>query len=156
MVKYKNFFFWNHLLAAQKSLWFSIIGSRPHIFQHVFCVYIYIYIKGPLHAANSQIPSLCCVHMCYLLTVVLTSPVPRPSPPPVRLPSPCTTQPIWRCTTSASPPCPFWPTACWNNTYPSRSCWTTLHSTGNTLHCSSSAYFICTVLLLKHCVLTEK
>lgn len=29
---------------------------------------------------HSQFPSFCCVHMCDVLTVVLTSPVPRPFP----------------------------------------------------------------------------
>lgn len=32
------------------------------------------------------------------------------------LPSPCMMQPIWRCTTSASPLCPSWLTASWSST----------------------------------------
>lgn len=43
--------------------------------------FVYIYqLTIACAATQSEFPSLCCVHMCDLLNVVLTSPVPRPFP----------------------------------------------------------------------------
>lgn len=51
---------------------------------------------------------VCDYNPLLLLTMIL------PFPP--ALPSPCMMQPIWRCTTSASPLCPSWLTASWSST----------------------------------------
>lgn len=112
-----------------------------HLIIYVICEWIYLF---PAHLSifwGVAVLMVCmqddCVWVLYVVSMILTPSLLPPCSPhqpctpaaPI-VPSPCMMRPIWPCTTSASPPCPSWLTACWSSTSALRCFWTMPPSTG--------------------------